>query len=74
MSGKSPKKRQIRNKTKDMLSDYYITNKEYTEENKRRQHEETDYAEKKKMSFSEKILIAVIVLGCIGIVIKYIIL
>ena len=34
------KKRKVRNKTKDVLMDYYKTNMEYDEENRRRQKEE----------------------------------
>ena len=37
------KKRKVRNKTKDVLMDYYKTNMEYDEENRRRQKEEGRY-------------------------------
>ena len=70
MSGK--KGRKVRNRTKDMLSDYYRTNKAYEEENRRRQQEEgVDSRGLKNLNTTEKTCIAVIVLGLIGIVIKY---
>lgn len=73
MSGK--KGRKVRNRTKDMLSDYYRTNKAYEEENRRRQQEEgVDSRGLKNLNTTEKTCIAVIVLGLIGIVIKYFIL
>lgn len=73
MSGKKGKK--VRNRTKDMLSDYYRTNKAYEEENRRRQQEEgVDSRGLKNLNTTEKTCIAVIVLGLIGIVIKYFIL
>ncbi len=41
MGEKKPKKkRKVRNKTKDVLADYYRTNMEYDKENRRRQEEE----------------------------------
>ena len=73
MSGK--KGRKVRNRTKVMLSDYYRTNKAYEEENRRRQQEEgVDSRGLKNLNTTEKTCIAVIVLGLIGIVIKYFIL
>ena len=73
MSGK--KGRKVRNRTKDMLSDYYRTNKAYEEENRRRQQEEgVDSRGLKNLNTTEKTCIAVIVLGLIVIVIKYFIL
>ena len=73
MSGK--KGRKVRNRTKDMLSDYYRTNKAYEVENRRRQQEEgVDSRGLKNLNTTEKTCIAVIVLGLIGIVIKYFIL
>lgn len=71
MSGKK-KKKKVRNKTKDMLADYYRTNKAYDEENRRRQQEEGPAARGlKNLNPTEKALIVIIVLGLIGIVIKY---
>ncbi len=74
MSGKK-KKKKVRNKTKDMLADYYRTNKAYDEENRRRQQEEGVSSKGlKNLNTTEKTCIVVIVLGLIGIVIKYFIL
>ena len=74
MSGKK-KKKKVRNKTKDMLADYYRTNKAYDEENRRRQQEEGVSSKGlKDLNTTEKTCIVVIVLGLIGIVIKYFIL
>lgn len=69
------KKKKARNKTKDMLADYYRTNKAYDEENRRRQKEEGVTSKGlKNLNNTEKTYIVIIVLGLIGIVIKYIIL
>ncbi len=68
-------KRKVRNKTKDMLADYYRTNKAYDEENRRRQKEEGVTSRGlRDLNTTEKTCIAVIVLGLIGIIIKYFIL
>ena len=68
-------KKKARNKTKDMLADYYRTNKAYDEENRRRQKEEGVTSKGlKNLNNTEKTYIVIIVLGPIGIVIKYIIL
>ena len=75
MSGKQKNKKQIRNKTKDYLADYYRTNKAYDEENRRRQKEEgVETKGLKHLNPTEKVCVAVIIIGLIGIVIKYIIL
>lgn len=74
MSGKAKKKKQVRNKTKDMLADYYRTNKAYEEDNRRRQQEEgVNNKGLKNMNTTEKTCVAVIVLGLIGIFVKYVI-
>ena len=75
MTKNGKKKKQVRNKTKDMLADYYRTNQAYSEENRRRQQEEgVETRGLKNLNTTEKTCIVVIVLGLIGIVIKYIIL
>lgn len=75
MSKKTKKKKQIRNKTGEMLRDYAKTNRQYTDENRRRQEEEGVKPEGlKNLNPTEKICVAVIVLGGIGLVIKYVIL
>ena len=68
------KKRKVRNKTKDVLMDYYKTNMEYDEENRRRQKEEGVTTKGlKNLTYTEKTYIVIIVLGLIGIIIKYVI-
>ncbi|MCI5535391.1 MAG: hypothetical protein MR389_01975 [Clostridiales bacterium] len=72
MSAKQKKKRKVRNRTKDVLFDYVKTNNEYTDENRRRQEEEGLRSQGlKNLNATEKTCIAVIVLGLIGIVLKY---
>lgn len=65
----SKEKKKVRNKTRDMLADYYRTNKEYSEENKQRQQEEG----KKGWSGTEKLYLIVIILGVIGIFLRYVV-
>lgn len=76
MGEKKPKKkRKVRNKTKDVLADYYRTNMEYDKENRRRQEEEGVKTKGlKNLNSTEKNYVIVIVLALIGIVIKYVIL
>ena len=69
------KKRKVRNKTKDVLMGYYKTNMKYEEENRRRQKEEGVTTKGlKNLTYTEKTYIVIIVLGLIGIIIKYVIL
>ena len=75
MSNKPKKKKQVRNKSKDVLADYYRTNKAYDEENRRRQKEEGVSSKGlKNLNTFEKTCVVIIVLGVIGCIIKYIIL
>lgn len=75
MTKKNKEKRQVRNKAKDVLADYYKTNMAYDEENRQRQKEEgVETKGLKNLNTTEKTCVAVIVLGLIGIVIKYFIL
>ena len=76
MSEKNTKgKKQTRNKARDMIADYYRTNKAYDEENRRRQDEEGVRSKGlRNLNTTEKTLVAVIVLGLIGIVVRYVIL
>ena len=76
MGEKKPNKtRKVRNKTKDVLADYYRTNMEYDKENRRRQEEEGVKTKGlKNLNSTEKTYVIVIVLALIGIVIKYVIL
>lgn len=75
MSKKMKKKKQIRNRTGEMLRDYANTNRQYADENRRRQEEEGIPAKGlKNLNPTEKICVAVIVLGGIGLIVKYVIL
>lgn len=72
MAAKQKKKKQVRNKTGELLMDYVRTNQQYTDENKRRQEEEGVKTQGlKNLNTTEKTCIVVIVLGLIGIVLKY---
>ena len=76
MSEKNTKdKKQTRNKARDMIADYYRTNKAYDEETRRRQDEEGVRSKGlRNLNTTEKTLVAIIVLGLIGIVVRYVIL
>ena len=76
MSEKNTKeKKQTRNKARDMIADYYRTNKAYDEENRRRQDEEGVRSKGlRNLNTTETALVAIIVLGLIGIVVRYVIL
>ena len=76
MSEKNTKgKKQTRNKARDMIADYYRTNKAYDEENRRRQDEEgVSSRGLRNLNTTEKTLVAIIVFGLIGIVVRYVIL
>ncbi len=69
-------KGQSRNKAKDVLSDYWKSNRETEKANaealKKQQAGQTEQ-EKKRWKFSEKAMLVVIVLGLIGIVIRYVV-
>ena len=72
---KEKKKKQIRNRTGEMLFDYIKTNQAYTDENRRRQEEEGVKTEGlKNLNTMEKTCVVIIVLGLIGCFIKYVIL
>lgn len=62
------KTKNVRNRARDMIGDYYKSNREVEKENQTRQEN------KKEWTRSEKTLLAVIILGAIGLVIKYVIL
>ncbi|MCB6994085.1 hypothetical protein LI177_11390 [bacterium 210820-DFI.6.37] len=69
------KKKQVRNKARDVFTDYYRTNKQYSQENRQRQEEEGVKSKGlKNLSYTEKTYIVIIVLGLIGIFVKYVIL
>ncbi len=73
---KEKKKREARNRARDVLTDYYRTNREYARENEERIEEENAAVgnSSRKWKPVEIAMLAVIVLGAIGIVIKYFIL
>lgn len=72
---KDKKQKQTRNKARDMIADYYRTNKAYDEENRRRQDKEGVRCKGlRNLNTTEKALVAIIVLGLIGIVVRYVIL
>lgn len=72
---KVKKKKKYTNKTGEMLFDYIKTNQAYTDENRRRQEEEGVKATGlKNLNTMEKTCVVVIVLGVIGLIIKYVIL
>ena len=72
MAAKQKKKKQVRNKTGEFLMDYVRTNQQYTDENRRIQEEEGVKTQGlKNLNTTEKTCIVVIVLGLIGIVLKY---
>lgn len=69
------KKKQVRNKARDVFTDYYRTNKQYSQENRQRQEEEGVKSKGlKNLSYTEKTYLVIIVLGLIGIFVKYVIL
>lgn len=72
---KQKKKKQYRNKTGEILFDYIKTNQQYSDENRRRQEEEGVKTEGlKNLNTMEKTCVVIIVLGVIGLVIKYLVL
>jgi len=67
--------KKYRNKTGEVLMDYVRTNREITEENRRRQEEEgVNEKGLKNLNSREKMYVAVIAVCLIGIVIKYFVL
>lgn len=75
MTKKKKKKKQYTNKTGEMLFDYVKTNRAYTEENRRRQEEEgMKTTGLKNLNTMEKTCVVIIVLGIIGLIIKYFVL
>jgi hypothetical protein len=62
------KQRNIRNRARDTIGDYYLSNRQVEKENRERQQT------RKEWSASEKILLAIILLGVFGLIIKYVVL
>ncbi|MEA4922988.1 MAG: hypothetical protein VB031_06420 [Eubacteriaceae bacterium] len=64
-------KKKVRNKARDVLGDYYKSNRAVEKANEEARKEQ---GPKKGWSRSEKIMMTIIILGAIGIVIRYVIL
>ena len=64
----SKSKKNVRNKARDMLGDYYLANRQVEKENRERQEN------RKAWSTSEIFLLVVIVLGLVALAVKYLIL
>jgi len=62
------KQKNTRNHARDMIGDYYLSNRQVENENRERQQTQ------KEWSTSEKVLLVIILLGAVGLVIKYVVL
>jgi preprotein translocase subunit Sss1 len=62
------KQKSIRNHARDMIGDYYLSNRQVENENRERQQT------RKEWSTSEKVLLAIILIGAVGLFIKYVVL
>jgi preprotein translocase subunit Sss1 len=62
------KQKNIRNRARDMIGDYYLSNRQVEKENNERQQTG------KEWSKSEKFLLVLIVIGAVGLIIKYVVL
>ncbi len=75
MAEKTPNEKKITNRTRDMIADYVITNQHITKEYDRQHDEEKARrkatGEKRKMTYTEKLYTAVIVIGLILIIVRY---
>ncbi|MDO4746375.1 MAG: hypothetical protein Q4B18_07445 [Bacillota bacterium] len=75
MAKKNKQKKKYTNKTGEMLFDYIKTNREYSDENRRRQEEEgVKTTGLKNLNSMEKTCVVIIVLGVIGLIVKYLVL
>ncbi len=78
MAEKPKKEKKVTNRTRDMIADYVITNQHITKEYDKQHDEEKARrkasGEKRKMTYTEKLYTAVIVIGLILIVIRYFVL
>jgi hypothetical protein len=66
-------KKQVRNKFRDRLADYYLTNREITKQSDARYEEEKKSGEKRSWSGSEKIMAAVTFIALILLAVKYLV-
>ena len=62
------KQKNIRNRARDMMGDYYLSNRQVEKENRERQQN------RKEWSTSEKVLLVIILIGVVGLIIKYVVL
>ena len=76
MANKYKKRRETTNKTKDWITDYYQTGREWDKDNRRRREEAGEKEEKglKNLNSFERGCIVIIALAIIGMIIKYFIL
>ncbi|MDO4176953.1 MAG: hypothetical protein Q4D99_05700 [Bacillota bacterium] len=76
MANKYKKKRVTKNKTKDWITDYYQTGREFDKENRARREREGKKEEKglKNLNSFELTCIVIIALAIIGMIIKYFVL
>ena len=76
MANKYKKKREVRNKSKDWLTDYYQTGREWEKDNRRRREEAGEKEQKglRTLNSFELTCIVIIALALIGMFIKYFVL
>ena len=67
------KEKRSKNILKDVLWDYYLTNREITKEYEKEYEKENKDKESKKFNNREKIYVAVIVVGVVLLFLKYIV-
>ncbi|NLY70292.1 MAG: hypothetical protein GX076_01175 [Clostridiales bacterium] len=67
-------KRPVRNKFRDKLADYYLTNREITKEADRRYKEEKQKGEKQPWTRREKNMLLITIIAFILIIIRYFVL
>jgi hypothetical protein len=69
------KEKKVTNRTRDMIADYVITNQHITKEYDKQHDEEKarrkETGERRKMTDTEKLYTAVIVIGAVLIVLRY---
>ncbi|MDD6191377.1 MAG: hypothetical protein PUB75_07305 [Firmicutes bacterium] len=72
MANRAKKKKNVKNKSKDWLMDYYQTGREWEKDNRRRREEagETEHKGLKNLNTFEKTCIVIIILGIILFVVK----
>lgn len=69
-------RKKTRNKARDMIGDYWKTNRQAERENeaaRKRQQEGRSEKEKKQWTSTEKGMLAVIIIGLIGIFFRYVV-